>query len=465
MFRSTLIYFFAWLAFTGFTPPLKAQPPGSLADTSVYRIYGEQFAELLRVRGANEETIKTLLDVYQSNNINSDESLATLFGRLYPANRGIGMLFYFFQQDTLRRVFLIPGAVIEKKIIPVTRNELLQLSIDLNHTLGLYAGADNRMPVKRGLVVTPPPASKGITYQRLIEKASSLLLPAAFDSTYRHLLIIPAMNIGTIPFQLLAPYHDGSLLVDHCSITVSPGIVDLLGLRTKTLKALTNWNPSDIISKKFDENQPDSFVFKLVSPLFISNPAYPGNTDYIFPDLPGAKKEIDSAITHVSHYKLLEGRDAVKDSVLKYIGQSDLVYFATHGMANAENPKKSFLVLSGNDPFLTVEDIMLHRDQFPQFPEMVILSACQTGLGKSMEAGVAGLARSFMLCGSNHVIMSLWNVDDEATCFLMNRFLVHLEEPSDFMPAEPLRKAMLETRKKYPNPTQWASFSSFGIDY
>jgi len=96
---------------------------------------------------------------------------------------------------------------------------------------------------------------------------------------------------------------------------------------------------------------------------------------------------------------------------------------------------------------------------------MVILSACQTGLGKSMEAGVAGLARSFLLAGSNHIIMSLWNVDDEATAYLMNRFLYYLKESSRFMPAKPLRRAVLDTKKKYPKPSQWASFSLFGIDY
>jgi CHAT domain-containing protein len=152
--------------------------------------------------------------------------------------------------------------------------------------------------------------------------------------------------------------------------------------------------------------------------------------------------------------------------VLKYIGEADVLYFATHGIASEEDPmKKSFLVLSGADPFLTAKDIMDSRKSYKKFPEMVILSACQTGLGKSTEAGVAGLARSFMLAGSYHVIMSLWNVDDEATAYLMNRFLFHLRKRSRFMPAEPLRQAALDTRKKFPKPSQWASFSLFGIDY
>ena len=96
---------------------------------------------------------------------------------------------------------------------------------------------------------------------------------------------------------------------------------------------------------------------------------------------------------------------------------------------------------------------------------MVILSACQTGLGRSMEAGVAGLARSFLIAGSNHVIMSLWSVDDNATAFLMERFIYHLQTPSLFCPSEQLRQAILDTKKKFPNPSQWASFSVFGIDY
>ncbi len=82
-----------------------------------------------------------------------------------------------------------------------------------------------------------------------------------------------------------------------------------------------------------------------------------------------------------------------------------------------------------------------------------------------MEAGVAGLARSFLIGGSNHVIKSLWNADDNATAYLMSRFMYYLSKPNLFMPTEPLRLAILDTKKKYTNPAMWASFSLFGIDY
>lgn len=75
------------------------------------------------------------------------------------------------------------------------------------------------------------------------------------------------------------------------------------------------------------------------------------------------------------------------------------------------------------------------------------------------------MARSFIIGGSKQVIMSLWNVDDQATAFLMNRFLYHLQTPHQFMPSEPLHLAMLDTKAKYPNPIYWASFSVFGLSY
>ncbi len=454
--------------FASFSVPVMAQRPGSAGDTSIYRIYGEQMASLLAVRGVPREEIDELLRIYRENNISSNENFAGLLGKLYPNNRGIGILFYFFNNDTLTRVFFEPGVIRDKELIPVKKEALLQLSTDFNHVLGLYASSDNRMPVKRGVIIKPPPASKGLTYDKLISRASDLLLPRSFNASYEHLLIIPALNIGTLPFHLLSGGEKGKMLIDQCSFTIVPGIIDLVGLRVKTLKSVTRWRGD--ISQLYNENESlkdlDSTKFTLENPLFVSNPAYPKQTDFFFPDLPGAKKEIANAIPFAKEYKLFEGAAAVKDSVLKYLGQSDVAYFATHGIADAEDPmKKSFLVLSGPDPFLTAKNIMDNRKNYNHFPEMVILSACQTGLGKSMEAGVAGLARSFLLAGTNHVIMSLWNVDDEATAYLMNRYLFHLKAGSRFVPAEPLRKAQLDTRKKYPKPSQWASFSLFGIDY
>ena len=451
-----------------FPSALIAQQDPEGKDAEAYQIYSVQVAELLKVRGMDDKAIAEILSVYKENDISSDDKLASLLLKLYPDNQGILFIFYQFYNDTLRRVVLEPGKVKEKIYIPVTRKEILQLGTDFNHLLGLYSSSDSRMPSLRGAIVKPPPATAGLTYQKLIQKATTLLLPAWFDQSWKHLVIIPALNLGTLPFYLLSPYPDQSILLDHCSYSVAPTIGDLIALRLKMLKLFLGWNGNIRIpfNKIPESGQMDSAAFKLENPLFISNPVYPLHTAYSFPDLPGAGKEIDLAIPFAQNYVLLKGAAAQKDSVLKYIENADLVYFATHGMASDEDPKnKCFLVLSGQDPFFTAKNIMDCRNRFRKFPEMVILSACQTGLGKSMEAGVAGLARSFMLAGAHHIIMSLWNVDDEATAFLMNRFIIHLQEPHRFMPSEPLRQALIDTRAKFPKSSQWASFAAFGVDF
>lgn len=459
----------SWLLLLSFVVnTISAQSSCMQDETEVYKIYSEQVSSLLQLRGLNDDEIKNLLSIYKENDIRSDEKVADVLRMLYPEKQGILIVFYYFCNDTLRRVVFEPGKVKEKKFIPASRKELLQLSADFNHLLGLYKETDKRMPVQRGVILKPTPATKGLTYDSLIRKTTKLLLPDWFDTSCRHVIFIPVLNLSTLPFHLLQPFDDNSLLIDHCSFTVAPTVGDLIALRMKVLKQNTFWS-GRLQNSYSDEPALQSrgpASFTLNSPLFVSNPAYPKNTDYNFPDLPGAKKEIANAIPFAKKYTLLEGKTAIKDTVLKYMGKSDVAYFATHGIANEDEPmKKSFLVLSGNDPFLTAKDIMDSRKKFNQFPGMVILSACQTGLGKSMEVGVAGLARSFMLAGANHIIMSLWNVDDEATAYLMNRFLFHLQEPSLFMPAEQLRKAFLDTRKKYSKPSQWASFSLFGVDY
>ncbi|MBA3766613.1 MAG: CHAT domain-containing protein, partial [Acidobacteria bacterium] len=84
---------------------------------------------------------------------------------------------------------------------------------------------------------------------------------------------------------------------------------------------------------------------------------------------------------------------------------------------------------------------------------------CQTGLGKVHDAGVIGLSRAFQIAGVPRVVMSLWSVNDKATAELMKSFVKYLQT---HMPSEALRLAMLDVRKRRPEPSQWASFVLFG---
>ncbi|HSN61170.1 MAG TPA: CHAT domain-containing protein [Ferruginibacter sp.] len=450
---------------------LKAQTPEEINQQNIYSIYEEQYKNLLQTRGLPDDEITNLLKTYAANKLGSDSAFAKLLGQFYSKKKNIGILFYFFNNDTLRRAYYKPGEIVEIKKIPIKKAKLMQLGADINQSLNLYKLSNNRTPVSRGNITINKKEPKSISFNDAVKNATDILIPLKFDQNSKHLLIIPALNIGTIPFHLLQPFGNKSFLIDSCSFTIIPSLIDLVALRTKILKKQNKFWSADKLPESFDNDpdfyEQDKFNFILENPLLISNPSYPIDSSFIFPNLPGAEKEIEATLQFVTNkYTFLKGKQATKDSVLKYIFEADVAYFATHGIADQEDPMgKSFLVLSGKSPYLTAKEIMAMRKTNPNLPEMIILSACQTGLGKSLEAGTAGLARSFLLGGSNHVIMSLWSVDDDATAYLMSRFIYHLQTPHRFMPAEPLRLAVLDTKKIFKNPAQWASFSLFGIDY
>ena len=88
---------------------------------------------------------------------------------------------------------------------------------------------------------------------------------------------------------------------------------------------------------------------------------------------------------------------------------------------------------------------------------LVVLSACQTGLGyhKSAE-GVYGLQRAFKLAGAESVIMSLWRVDDNATAKLMKIFYAQLLVGDT--PEKALNHARNALRNEGYSPSMWGAF-------
>jgi CHAT domain-containing protein len=109
---------------------------------------------------------------------------------------------------------------------------------------------------------------------------------------------------------------------------------------------------------------------------------------------------------------------------------------------------------SAEDGLLTAEDV---SGLDLRSTELVVLSACETGLGQvHVGEGVFGLRRAFMLAGAKTLVMSLWKVPDEATRELMEDFYQRLMAGGGR--AEALRQAQLAMRAKYPDPYYWGAF-------
>ena len=88
--------------------------------------------------------------------------------------------------------------------------------------------------------------------------------------------------------------------------------------------------------------------------------------------------------------------------------------------------------------------------------DIVVLSACETGLGEITDEGVFGLQRSFKIAGVNTIIMSLWEVDDQATSYMMQNFYKNLVKGKNKREAFSIAQAAV--KKKYSDPRYWAAF-------
>ena len=98
------------------------------------------------------------------------------------------------------------------------------------------------------------------------------------------------------------------------------------------------------------------------------------------------------------------------------VATARIVHFASHGLLNARHPELSGVVLSlvdekgrAQDGFLQTRDVY----KMKLSAELVVLSACQTALGKDVRGeGLLGLSRGFMYAGAPRIVASLWPVPD-----------------------------------------------------
>lgn len=151
---------------------------------------------------------------------------------------------------------------------------------------------------------------------------------------------------------------------------------------------------------------------------------------------------------------------AMSEDLVKY----RFIHFATHSFLDSMHPELSGIALSMLDRqgkpqngFLRAHEIFNLR----LGAELVVLSACRTGLGKEVKGeGLYGMTRGFMYAGSKRVLVSLWDVQDQATARLMSDFYRELLGPKRPPATSALRAAQIAIWRegRWQAPYYWAGF-------
>jgi hypothetical protein len=303
------------------------------------------------------------------------------------------------------------------------------------------------------------------TSQRAMAELSSLLLPEAVRpllAKHRKVLIIPHGVLALAPWNALTVPGTSTPLSEEHSLRFAPSLGILNGLGRPDApsgsRAIRGCTPGGRC------------------PLVVGNPSMPSVTDadgntVRLSQLPGSESE-SHEVAKLLGTSALTGTAASEMQVRRRVRRAPVIHLATHGFAftSAAEAGKSFVALaadSATDGLLTMDEVV-NAPELAMTAELVVLSACQSGLGSLTDAeGTVGLQRGFLARGAKSVLVSLWNVSDEATRLLMTRFYAHWLDDRD-APSKPeaLRRAQEDVRAlpAFSHPRFWAAFQLAGLD-
>jgi len=287
-----------------------------------------------------------------------------------------------------------------------------------------------------------------------------LVLPGLTKGTKR-IVFVPDDILNLLPFETLVTDESRERwLVQDCAVAYVLSLSSLRELSTRK-KRLVLRPKKDLLAfgdpyygtneENINGHGPDIFQD------FYSNPSL----NFFRLKYSGLETRGIASLFKASRADAFERERATEDR-LKSEPLTDykIIHFATHGLIDDKKPARSSIILSldqdpSEDGFLQMREVF----DLKMNADLVVLSACQTGLGQFIRGeGIEGLSRAFFYSGSSSVLMSLWAVNDQATYQLMERFYRHLRSSEN--PMNALRRAKLEMihSKVLSHPYYWAGF-------
>jgi CHAT domain-containing protein/Tfp pilus assembly protein PilF len=331
-----------------------------------------------------------------------------------------------------------------------------------------------------GRTVDSAPGSPESLYSTAAARLSkSLLGPAAALLQKKRLLIVADkdlqyVNFGALPAPLLPTGEKNlnrPLLINHEVINLpsaSSFAIQRREIQNRTPAPKTLAVLADPVFKADDSRVAQAHKEESGAILNVgrgmANQEIKLRRGSLYQRLAGSWKEAQTILQYVSEGDYLQAVNfdaSLETATSEQLGDYRIIHFATHGVLNNSHPQLSSLVLSLVDRNGKEQDgfLQLHHVQNMKLrADLVVLSGCQTALGKNVRAeGLVGLSRGFMQAGAATVVASLWKIEDNASVRLMELFYRGMLKDR-LRPAAALREAQRVMWEEGRPPSQWAAF-------
>ena len=178
--------------------------------------------------------------------------------------------------------------------------------------------------------------------------------------------------------------------------------------------------------------------------------------------LKGARQE-GKDVHAITGGVLLMGDDANKIAVTLMLPLAGCLHLATHGQWDPLGDN-TYLVLAGHEDGAPGHNALFGRDLqgLQLHAEIVVLSACQTGLGGIHSDSYIGLGQSFLAAGARCVLVSLWPIPDDTTCAFMTQFHSALRAGAEPAAALQATQAAFRADPLTSAGENWAGFQLLG---
>jgi CHAT domain-containing protein/tetratricopeptide (TPR) repeat protein len=302
-------------------------------------------------------------------------------------------------EDRLELVVTTPNSTPMRRTVAVSRQELNQTIVDFRRALQNRRSTDIK-----------PLAQK--LYSWLVQPIEADLKQANIET----IIYAPDGQLRYIPLSAL---HDGK-----------QWLIQRLRVNNITAKSFSNLNPQpqaplNILAGAFVNGE---YNFQI------------GQQNFSFTGLPFAGVEIAQLVATIPGTTQLIDQNFSVDKFQPRMNEHSVVHLATHSAFVPGQPEDSF-ILFGNGDRATLRDI----GSWSLFNvDLVVLSACETGLGGKLGNGeeILGLGYQFQNRGAKATLASLWQVDDGGTQVLMSTFYRQLKA-GNISKAEALRQAQV----------------------